>query len=81
MIAVVASRLDRAERLARELNIARAIPMSVRSILQGHGRGLTLDCVLVDESALPLRDEVRANLVPSLHVSGGRIHALHRVEQ
>ncbi|UEM46397.1 hypothetical protein SEA_INVICTUSMANEO_2 [Mycobacterium phage InvictusManeo] len=81
MIAVVAHRLDTATQLARELNIARAIPMSTRSILSGHGRGLQLEGVLVDESALPLRDEVRAALAPSLHVSGGRMHELRRIAQ
>ncbi|AXQ63186.1 hypothetical protein I5G72_gp02 [Mycobacterium phage Collard] len=80
MIGIVASTLDRAERLARELNVGRPVPMSVRSILQGHGRGLVLDTVLVDESALPLLDEVRATLAPCLYARGGRVHELRRVE-
>ena len=78
MIAVVAGCLARAERVARELNVARAVPMSVRSIKQGHGRGFALDCVIVDESALPLSDDVRAALTPALHAKGGYVYELYR---
>ncbi|WNO27487.1 hypothetical protein SEA_AGEOFDAPAGE_3 [Mycobacterium phage Ageofdapage] len=81
LVGVVSTTIDRAARLARVLNVARAEPMSVPSIKQGHGRGLHLDLVIVDELAMPLDERVRASLAPSLHVGGGKMFAVREIEQ
>ncbi|QFG09196.1 DNA binding protein [Mycobacterium phage Efra2] len=81
VVAVVSSTLDRAARLARVLNVARTVPMSVPSIKRGHGRGFDLDLVLVDDEVMPLDDRVRATLAPALHAYGGKVFAVREIEQ
>lgn len=79
VVAVVSSTLDDAARLARVLNVARAVPMSVPSIKQGHGRGYCLDLVIVDDKVMPLDERVIDTLAPALHVTGGKFYAVREV--
>ncbi|QXO13929.1 hypothetical protein SEA_ILLUMINE_3 [Mycobacterium phage Illumine] len=81
LVGVVSTTLDKAARLARVLNVARAEPMSVPSIKQGHGRGFSLDLVIVDELAMPLDERVRSTLAPALHAHGGKMFAVREIEQ
>ncbi|ADL71350.1 hypothetical protein CRIMD_3 [Mycobacterium phage CrimD] len=80
VVAVVSRTLDSAARLARALNVARAEPMSVPSIKQGHGRGLSLDLVIVDDEVMPLDDCVLGTLAPSMHAHGAKVYAVREVK-
>ncbi|UVD40859.1 hypothetical protein [Mycobacterium phage Kashi_VT1] len=80
LVGVVSRTLDSAARLARALNVARAEPMSVPSIKQGHGRGFSLDLVIVDEQVMPLDDCVLGTLAPAMHAHGGKMYAVREVE-
>lgn len=40
---------------------------------------MTAGLILVDETALPLDDDIRAALMPTLLGSGGRIYSIARV--
>ncbi|QFG14049.1 hypothetical protein I5G97_gp003 [Mycobacterium phage Curiosium] len=80
-VGVVSSTLASAAQLARVLNVARAMPMSVPSIKQGHGRGFNFDLVIVDDKVMPLDERVLDTLAPSLHVTGGKMYAIREIEQ
>ncbi|ASR87615.1 hypothetical protein I5G90_gp03 [Mycobacterium phage Adonis] len=80
VVGVVSRTLDSAARLARALNVARTVPMSVPSIKQGHGRGLSLDLVIVDDEVMPLDDCVLGTLAPAMHAHGAKMYAVREVE-
>lgn len=71
-VMVIADTVDRARSIGNGLGAT--LHASPRSI-QHHcaARGFVLDMVLVDDSAWPLSDEVRAELEPALYSTGGKI--------
>ncbi len=71
-VMVIADTLERARSIGKGLGAR--LHASPRSI-QHHcaARGFVIDMVLVDDSAWPLSDEVRAELEPALYSTGGEI--------
>lgn len=77
---VVGATVPRARYLAEEMGIKGAYLTSPRSILGGAGRGIdSVGLVLVDDTALPLSDEVKANLRPTVSKGGGQMYSVSRI--
>jgi hypothetical protein len=73
---VVAATVQRARYVAEELGIKDAFSTSPSSIRGGSSRGLCdVRSVLVDESALPLSDDVRSPLMVLLSCTGGDMYS------
>ncbi|AII27173.1 hypothetical protein SEA_OMNICRITICAL_2 [Mycobacterium phage OmniCritical] len=75
MIAVVAATKPRAEQLARELNIARSLPIGARTVNTAV-RGLQLDAVV---SEVPLSAADLDVVCPALLATGGQVYQIGRV--
>lgn len=76
-VVIVAGTNDRARELANELGLPDARKVSSRS--PNAARGVTADVVLVDDSAFPLRDELRASLAYCLVCKGGSMYRIDAV--
>ncbi|QFG09386.1 hypothetical protein I5H08_gp003 [Mycobacterium phage Yuna] len=75
-VAVVASTLPQARALIDALGLHSALPVSKRT----GARGLMLDALLIDETALPLTEAQWGNLVPALLPSNtGHVYELRRL--
>lgn len=66
-IAILATPMERGHQIAEALGLVDAIVLSSRN--PSPGRGLVLDCLLIDESALPLADHKLHNLAATLNCS------------
>lgn len=81
VVGVLARTQGTATSLAKELNIAGALPLSPRSIKGGALRGRALQALIVeDESCWPLEDDLLQELLPALKRTLGYIHIVGRID-
>jgi hypothetical protein len=74
-VGVVAANKARAQHVVDELGITNGIALA-RS--KTSARGMRLDAMLIDETALPLTDGIAASLTAA--VPNGRIYTIQRVK-
>lgn len=75
-VGVLASTKNIASSIARELNIKNAFPLSPLSL--NAGRGVDLAVLLVDDSAWPISEYTKAELLPCLKRLDGYILRITR---
>lgn len=84
-IGIVASSFERGQALKRELGFDELEDIDVLNvpvIADRHaGRGLLLNMLLFDESVLPIKNELVADLYPCLLAHGGHAYVIRRLRK